>query len=303
MSGKVKWLMAGGAGVLACALVVTLLVAPVAAQAPDQGGQQQAPGTGSPWQWPGYGPGGRMGRGGWMQPGTGPGWGPGMMGRGWGQDDGRGWGPGMMGRGMGPGTMGPWNAPDQGFGFGPCGPMGGPGWGWGGTAPLSGTNRISLDQAVEAAKQFVAASGYTDLEVTDPMEFTYNFYVQVREKSTGINAFELLVNPYTGRVFPEPGPNMMWNTKYGHMGRWWGGQPTATMAVDPETAKQVAQQYLDTFMSGATADEPETFYGYYTLHVLKDGKVVGMLSVNGTTGQVWWHRWHGDFVQAGEMTE
>ena len=59
------------------------------------------------------------------------------------------------------------------------------------------------------------------------MEMQYNFYIEVKEKDTGVHAFELLVNPYSGAVYPEPGPNMMWNTKYGMMGGPWGGaQPS-----------------------------------------------------------------------------
>jgi len=34
----------------------------------------------------------------------------------------------------------------------------------------------------------------------------------------GIYAFELLVNKRTGQIFPEPGPNMMWNLKEGREG-------------------------------------------------------------------------------------
>jgi len=30
---------------------------------------------------------------------------------------------------------------------------------------------------------------------------------------------------------------------------------------------------------------------------LKDGKIYGMLSVNGYTGDVWYHSWHGYFIQ------
>jgi hypothetical protein len=48
---------------------------------------------------------------------------------------------------------------------------------------------------------------------------------------------------------------------------------------------------------GTAADEEaDAFYGYYTLHVLTDGKMTGVLSVNGYTGQVWYHTWHGAFV-------
>ena len=31
-------------------------------------------------------------------------------------------------------------------------------------------------------------------------------------------------------------------------------------------------------------------------HFLKDGQVEGMLSVNGSTGAVWYHNWHGAFI-------
>jgi heat shock protein HslJ len=39
------------------------------------------------------------------------------------------------------------------------------------------------------------------------------------------------------------------------------------------------------------------FYGYYTLDFSKDGKVSGMLSVNGYSGQVFLHTWHGSFIE------
>ncbi len=45
------------------------------------------------------------------------------------------------------------------------------------------------------------------------------------------------------------------------------------------------------------SDDATAFYGYYTLDFSRDGKVVGMLSVNGYTGEVWLHTWHGDFVK------
>jgi len=47
-------------------------------------------------------------------------------------------------------------------------------------------------------------------------------------------------------------------------------------------------------------EEADAFFAYYTLHVLTDGQVTGMLSVNGYSGQVWYHTWHGAFM---DMTE
>jgi hypothetical protein len=173
--------------------------------------------------------------------------------------------------------------------------MGGLGYAQPGTG-----SRLTLDQAVDAVDSYLAAYGNADLAVAEVMEFTQNFYAEVEEESTGIHAFELLVDPYIGTIHPEPGPNMMWNTKYGHMGGRWGygsGQPTADMLVSAEQAQEYAQQYLDAYLPGTTvASEADAFYGYYTLHVLQDGQIVGMLSVNDTTGQVWYHNWHGDFI-------
>jgi len=218
----------------------------------------------------------------------------------------------MMGgwRGMGFGMMG------GGYGFDPTGgitdtvpygPAGCPGMGgWGNGNPETG-ERLSLDEATEAVEAYLVDYGNADLVVVEVMEFTQNFYAEVEEESTRIHAMELLIDPFTGAVYPEYGPNMMWNTKYGHMGGrggmmgGWGGngyrEPTGEMTVSPDEAVKAAQAYLDQVQPGFTADDDaETFYGYYTLHVLEDGQIVGMLSVNGFTGQVWYHNWHGDFI-------
>ena len=101
------------------------------------------------------------------------------------------------------------------------------------------------------------------------------------------------------------GPNMMWNTKYGMMrGGILGGiygTPTATMAVTEAQAQTYAQQFLDSYLPGTTVGEATTFYGYYTFEVLSENGVYGMLSVNGYSGQVWFHNWHGTFIQEVEL--
>ena len=180
--------------------------------------------------------------------------------------------------------------------YGPAGCPGMDGWGYSGTG-----TPLTIDQATEAVQRYLAAYGNPDLILAEVMEFSDNFYAEVEEKSTGVHAFELLINRYTGQVYPEPGPNMMWNTKYGHMGGWWGGRPGSELTVTPAQARQYAQQYLGRYLPGTTvAEEADAFYGYYTIHVLKDGHIVGMLSVNGHSGQAWYHTWHGDFVGMAE---
>lgn len=134
-----------------------------------------------------------------------------------------------------------------------------------------------------------------ELRVKEIMEFSNHYYIMIEERDTKINAFELLLDKSTGRIFYEPGPNMMWNTKYGHMGRV--RNPTATMPVTRDEASRYAQSWLDRNIPGAKVEEPETFYGYYTIDISKEGRIFGMLSVNGYTGEVWYHSWHGKFIR------
>ncbi len=190
-------------------------------------------------------------------------------------------GPGMMGRGgMGPGIMGG-------------------GWGNYNQNTNPDVKPLTFDQAADAVQGYINAFG-GKLVLTEVMDFAWNYYAEVEEKETGIHAMELLIDKYTGRVSPEMGPNMMWNTKYspmgGMMGNYGGSSPTANMPVSADQAKTLAQQYLDTNLPGLTVVEADTFYGYYTLHTLQNGQVEGMLSINGYNGAVWYHTWHGPFL-------
>lgn len=77
-------------------------------------------------------------------------------------------------------------------------------------------------------------------------------------------------------------------------------KPGQAKFVICEHTIETAQTYLDTYFSQAklTADsKAEPFYGYYTIDVDKDGKPAGMLSVNGYTGQVFPHTWHGKLIE------
>jgi len=188
----------------------------------------------------------------------------------------------------------------------------------------------SLDEARAAFERSVEGFGNPNLEVGEVMEFSNNYYAVVEEKDTSIGAMELLIDRPGNRVYPEPGPNMMWNTKYGMMsgsggyGRMMGpggrgmmgpngggtmgeyssapprnsqGSTTGDkMAVSSEQARKIADAYLSRVSPGTKAEQPERFYGYYTIDTEKDGKTGGMLSVNGYSGEVWYHSWHGPFI-------
>jgi hypothetical protein len=204
------------------------------------------------------------------------------------------------------------------------GMMGGPG-----SSQLYGVKPLSVDQAKKAVSDYVTRFNNPDLIVSEIVIFDNNAYARITEKSTGIGAFEVLVDPVTLAAYPEYGPNMMWNLKYGMMsgngmmgysqnytgtvpnGMMGGGsmmgsgqpalQANGQMPVSADEAVQTAQRYLDTYLPGAKASaQPDPFYGYYTIEILRDGKTVGMLSVNGYTQQVFLHTWHGNFIEMSE---
>jgi hypothetical protein len=230
-----------------------------------------APWIGSWNIWGGYGRGMMGGLGGMM--------GGGMMGGNrFGYGSGGGYGPGMMGSagGMMGGGMMPWGQASGG---------------------RLGSGRLSIDQARTLAEEYAAAVS-SDLAVVEVMEFQNNFYAVLEETSTGRAALEVLIDPFTGAAGPEPGPNMMWNEKYGHMSF---GTPGAN-GLSMEEARQQAQASLESQLPGSIVhDEGAEFYGYFTFdYDGSDGTITGMLSVDASNGSVWLHTWHGEFVQEWE---
>jgi len=220
-----------------------------------------------------------------------------------------------------------------------------------------GTGRVlSVSEAKEAVTSYLNQLGNKDLAIDEIMIFDNNAYVAIKDGKTGSGAFELLVNPVNKAVFPEFGPNMMWNLSYGYMsgkgangmmgqqmnqimgtapngivnqqmGQMMGNNgtnnmmgstatngmmggiglvnteviQTGKMPVSAGQALKVAQVYLDKAYPGVqVGTKADEYPGYYTIDVQKQGKLSGMLSVNGFTGQVWYHTWHGQFI---EMTD
>jgi hypothetical protein len=165
----------------------------------------------------------------------------------------------------------------------------------------STTEPLNIAAAVTTAQNYLTSTGNPNFALVQVEEYAQNFYVQIKEKDTGIGAFELLINKYTATISPEMGPNMMWNTKYSMMrtGMMSGvfGTPTTSTTITLDQAKSDAQKYLNSNIAGTTVGDATAFYGYYTIEVLNKGIQYGMLSVNGYTEQVWYHTWHGVFVQ------
>ncbi|MCQ6552252.1 hypothetical protein NPS70_03415 [Streptomyces sp. C10-9-1] len=132
-----------------------------------------------------------------------------------------------------------------------------------------------------------------DLHVGEVMRFTDGYYAQLVD-AKGKGATEVLVEPGSGTVHPEFGPAMSWNTEYGMMPR--RVEPGAT-TLGPGQAVRIADRWLREHRPALRAADPVEFPGYYTLHTLRGDRIEGMLSVNSVSGRVWYHTWHGRFLE------
>jgi hypothetical protein len=168
---------------------------------------------------------------------------------------------------------------------------------------------LSLEEAHDAFERYLDNIGYGELEIREVMEFEYNFYAIAEEPDTGMGAMEVLLDKETGSIGPEPGPNMMWNARYGmhggfgsNMMGWMHGQPAEENALSEGEAWEHAQSWAEGRTGIEVDDHADEFYGYYTFHTLENGEIEGMVSVHGSSGRVWYHSWHGEFIDVLEMT-
>ncbi len=150
---------------------------------------------------------------------------------------------------------------------------------------------LSHEDAKVIINRYLASLSNQDLLIDEFEEYSHNFYVSLIEKSTGMGAIEIIIDRYNGNLQPEP-QSMMWNVKYGIM----GGSRDVKMTVTSEQALKIAQGFLDIVYPGTEAGEIVAYYGYYTIMTTLNGEHYGMLSVNGYTGDVWYHTWHGMFI-------
>jgi len=164
---------------------------------------------------------------------------------------------------------------------------------------------LDINQAYNVADNYLNSINDPDIAIDEIMEFEYNYYVVYYEKSTNIGAFEMLIDKENGHISPEYGPNMMWNLKYGHGGMMGNGGMMGggyyypdVEPITEDAALGIAQRFLDATYPGSMAEEAHQFYGYYTVHTMRNGEIQGMLSVNEYTGAVWYHNWHGKYIQS-----
>jgi hypothetical protein len=220
----------------------------------------------------------------------------------------------MMGGSSGAGAQGP-------------GMMGGAFGGVGGGAGGAGTAKpttAELRQVSDRVNAWLAANGFKGFRVAEVMAFSNNDYVAVHDKA-GKPAFELLTDLQTNWLMEEP-PSMMWNTRHGMMGDFgsrvgpmmggwygnggwnsWSGSG-AGKVTSMARAVAVANEWLAANHPGESVPADavyETsmghFPGYYSSDTTYQGTADGMLSINASTGAVWYHGWHGTFLAEHEF--
>ena len=213
-------------------------------------------------------------------------------------------GQGANGYGGGYGMMGGQGGNGYGGGYGMMGGQGGNGYGGGYGMMGGGYDAKSLgvdltngevttsDQAVAIAKAYTQKSNQ-DVVVAELHEFSNGYEIELKEGATGAKAYEVMVYKNGGQIITEIGPNIMWNTKYGHMN--WGNNGAVT--VSEEQATKSAQEFVTKMGQEYSIGKPELAPGYYEFMVQKDGKDYAELDVNGYTGQVWFENWQGPIVK------
>ena len=197
---------------------------------------------------------------------------------------------GVRGQGQGPGA-GMMGGYGQGQGAG-AGMMGGSMMGSMGMVWLPGDG-VAVSSIPAARARAAKAAAPAGLHPGEVVWFDNGFYVEFKD-GAGQPATEVIVDPRTGSVSTEPGPAMMWNTRFGmRAGSSSAGPVTSAKAREVATAWLAANQTGN--QGGTTIRSLDAYPGYFTIDLQRNGAVSGMMSVNSSTGAVWYHAWHGAF--------
>jgi hypothetical protein len=137
-----------------------------------------------------------------------------------------------------------------------------------------------------------AASCGPDIQVVAVTPFANAVYAQLSD-GTGMRIGEVLVDRYTGLVMPEPGPTLLWNTRWG-----LAAGTVSPPRYDVAAAKRLAASFLARYLPGAIVRTGTALPGYATFAYGRGQTIEGLLSVNAMTGVVWVHAWLGPALDA-----
>ena len=140
---------------------------------------------------------------------------------------------------------------------------------------------VAVSGIPAARARAASAAKAAGLHPGEVMWFDNGFYVELKD-SAQKPATEVIVDPRTGTVSTEPGPAMMWNTRFGMMRV---GSDSAG-AVDAAKAREIAISWLVVNKADTTIRTIDAYPGYSTLDLQRNGVVSGMMSVSSVGGAV-----------------
>jgi hypothetical protein len=170
---------------------------------------------------------------------------------------------------------------------------------------------LGLAKSKQVIDDYLQKLNNSNLVLKEIIVFNNNSYARIAEKDSGINAMELFIDTETSIVISEYGSSMDWNLKYASIpdsrslanpplnpAGPMGGKTDNPLTISPDQAWTIAVQYLKQYnIKAQISGNVETFYGYYVIEYLHNGKVIGMISINGKTGEAFRHDWHDQFVE------
>lgn len=160
---------------------------------------------------------------------------------------------------------------------------------------------MNRDEVVNMAQKLVAERYGSQFEIMEMAVYSNSpYYLIVKEKNKDQTAFELMFDPARRIIYPEYGPNMMWNENYG-MGFMMGwNNRIKGQKINREQALENAKDFAAASGLNVKADGYE-FAGYYSFYVENNNQTVGIVSINSYSGEVWSHDWHGNLVEVMEL--
>ena len=114
---------------------------------------------------------------------------------------------------------------------------------------LNNVDPLSIEAAEAAVTDYISSLDQDNLALGEIMIFANHAYAQVIDQTTATGAFEVLIDPVSRTVFPEPGPNMMWNTEYGMMSGGSSGMMGGMMNGQYGSGMMSGSQYGSAMMN------------------------------------------------------
>jgi hypothetical protein len=156
---------------------------------------------------------------------------------------------------------------------------------------------------MELSRELVKERYGSQFEIVEMTVYSNSpYYLIVKEKNKKEAAFGLMFDPVRQVVYPEYGPNMIWNQKFGMAFMMGWNSRTNSQKIDREQALENAKDFSRD--NGLNVKEGGyQFSGYYSFYVENNNQPLGFVSVNAYSGEVWAHNWHGNLIEIIEVAK